>query len=454
MTRGFLRVVRAIDARRLSLGAAVLLATMWVQVISGFDVLSGSSSAGSPAFMLAFAGVSCLLVAFPQAADRMFVRPPWAVVALGVSLATTLAGLSYGQALFSPEVFGWLSSALLGAACLVLIVAVMVPALHCFSRPGFLALVFVSYAAKRMLEGVVEGVSFDVVVAVVAFVVPFAVMGMASFGSRGTQVPAMPGGAGAAGHEPPVSWLALLVMALAGAIVLSGGTMDVSVSGPPGVVAIASDVVGSALLVLGCRLAFERSGIAETYRPVFVVATVEAVFLCASGAGALPWRACTIFAGVLLWLPAYDLARAGVSTALRVYGACNLGQIACGWIASGEAGHAALHGLCALVTLACVAAPLVEGRRARAVTPASVSATEGRGALSGMLARVCADVARESGLSEREAEVLLLLAQGLSRQAIGEQMGLSEATVKTYIHRIYAKLDVHSQTELARRIYG
>jgi DNA-binding NarL/FixJ family response regulator len=43
------------------------------------------------------------------------------------------------------------------------------------------------------------------------------------------------------------------------------------------------------------------------------------------------------------------------------------------------------------------------------------------------------------GLTEREAEVLGLIAAGLSNTEIAAQLYLSEATVKTHINRIFAK---------------
>lgn len=45
-------------------------------------------------------------------------------------------------------------------------------------------------------------------------------------------------------------------------------------------------------------------------------------------------------------------------------------------------------------------------------------------------------------LSERETEVLVLLAQGLTNRQIAEALFLSPETVKTYVSRLYAKLGV------------
>jgi DNA-binding NarL/FixJ family response regulator len=43
------------------------------------------------------------------------------------------------------------------------------------------------------------------------------------------------------------------------------------------------------------------------------------------------------------------------------------------------------------------------------------------------------------GLTEREAEVLQLIATGLSNTEIATRLFVTEATVKTHINRIFAK---------------
>jgi DNA-binding NarL/FixJ family response regulator len=50
-------------------------------------------------------------------------------------------------------------------------------------------------------------------------------------------------------------------------------------------------------------------------------------------------------------------------------------------------------------------------------------------------------------LAEREREVLDLLAQGFMYKEIADKLGISFETVRTYIRRIYEKLQVRSRTE-------
>ncbi|WIN00801.1 response regulator transcription factor [Actinoplanes oblitus] len=49
-------------------------------------------------------------------------------------------------------------------------------------------------------------------------------------------------------------------------------------------------------------------------------------------------------------------------------------------------------------------------------------------------------------LTRREIEVMALVAEGLSNQAIGARLHLTAGTVKSHLARIYAKLDVDSRT--------
>jgi DNA-binding NarL/FixJ family response regulator len=52
-------------------------------------------------------------------------------------------------------------------------------------------------------------------------------------------------------------------------------------------------------------------------------------------------------------------------------------------------------------------------------------------------------------LSERETEVLRLLAQGLSNREIAERLFLAEGTVKNYVSTIISKLQANDRTQAA-----
>jgi LuxR family maltose regulon positive regulatory protein len=54
-------------------------------------------------------------------------------------------------------------------------------------------------------------------------------------------------------------------------------------------------------------------------------------------------------------------------------------------------------------------------------------------------------------LSEREREVLCLVANGMSNQEIADELILSIGTVKAHVHNIYGKLGVQSRTQAIAR---
>ena len=81
-------------------------------------------------------------------------------------------------------------------------------------------------------------------------------------------------------------------------------------------------------------------------------------------------------------------------------------------------------------------------------TQESRETLEGRETREGRDARKPPD-----GLTAREAEVLALLASGLSNAEIGQRLYLSHATVKTHINRIFAKTGARDRAQAVRYAY-
>ncbi|GAA3461825.1 response regulator [Saccharothrix longispora] len=58
-------------------------------------------------------------------------------------------------------------------------------------------------------------------------------------------------------------------------------------------------------------------------------------------------------------------------------------------------------------------------------------------------------VRQVAGLTEREVEVLALLGLGMSNADVGQRLHMSEATVKTYVSRLLAKLGLTNRVQAA-----
>ena len=70
--------------------------------------------------------------------------------------------------------------------------------------------------------------------------------------------------------------------------------------------------------------------------------------------------------------------------------------------------------------------------------PAAVEVTEATDALS-------------EPLTERELEVLRLIAVGMSNRGIAQRLFVAVSTVKKHINNIYRKLEAHSRTQAVAR---
>ncbi|HYQ15661.1 MAG TPA: LuxR C-terminal-related transcriptional regulator [Polyangiaceae bacterium] len=57
------------------------------------------------------------------------------------------------------------------------------------------------------------------------------------------------------------------------------------------------------------------------------------------------------------------------------------------------------------------------------------------------------------GFKLRSQQLLQLLVQGLGNRAIAAELGLREATVKTYLHEVYGTLGVRSRTEALAELH-
>ncbi|SOD82353.1 response regulator transcription factor [Streptomyces sp. Ag109_G2-15] len=65
-----------------------------------------------------------------------------------------------------------------------------------------------------------------------------------------------------------------------------------------------------------------------------------------------------------------------------------------------------------------------------------------------------AAVEAPDGLTARETEVLVLIAEGLSNQEIARKLHVSTATVKTHINNLFAKTGLKDRAQAVRYAYG
>jgi DNA-binding CsgD family transcriptional regulator len=63
-----------------------------------------------------------------------------------------------------------------------------------------------------------------------------------------------------------------------------------------------------------------------------------------------------------------------------------------------------------------------------------------------------ASVSAADGLTQREREVALLVADGLRSREVAERLGIASQTVKSHLKTIFDKLGVRNRVELARRL--
>jgi LuxR family maltose regulon positive regulatory protein len=63
----------------------------------------------------------------------------------------------------------------------------------------------------------------------------------------------------------------------------------------------------------------------------------------------------------------------------------------------------------------------------------------------------CASITSIEPITERELEVLQLIAAGLSNREIGDSLAIATSTVKRHAHNLYIELGVKSRTQAVAR---
>jgi DNA-binding NarL/FixJ family response regulator len=91
-----------------------------------------------------------------------------------------------------------------------------------------------------------------------------------------------------------------------------------------------------------------------------------------------------------------------------------------------------------------------------------IDVIEGGAPMTGQIARRVIEAFRkpakngisESQLTERELEVIQLIATGYANKEIASQLGVAVSTIRRHIENIYSKLHVHCRTQAAAKYLG
>jgi LuxR family maltose regulon positive regulatory protein len=84
--------------------------------------------------------------------------------------------------------------------------------------------------------------------------------------------------------------------------------------------------------------------------------------------------------------------------------------------------------------------------------PTALAAEHLRNVLNRLEGTASAESAGWKGLSQRERDIMLVLATHAGTKAVARALGLAPETVKHHLKRIYAKLGVHTREEALARV--
>ena len=105
---------------------------------------------------------------------------------------------------------------------------------------------------------------------------------------------------------------------------------------------------------------------------------------------------------------------------------------------------------------------LLKSNSSEEVVQAVIGVMEGGAPMTGQIARRVIEAFRkpaQNGLSDaqltdRELEVIQLIAKGFANKEIAAQLGVAVSTIRRHIENIYSKLHVHCRTEAAAKYLG
>lgn len=245
-----------------------------------------------------------------------------------------------------------------------------------------------------------------------------------------------------------VHGVALSRMAPSVALATNLVTLVLLVAGSVGLV-LRRDSSHADLLLYAAALLMLAGALLQPMSP----ATVVASNACSSAGAAFSW--------MLLWMALASIGMRNPTGALWAFGTGYVMQ-ALALALGTEIGRAATSALGATssvanvvytVTMVAFVGYLLVGLRGFSFSKAfsdivPVATLELPDTTDALIASRCSNVARMFELTEREHEVLTLLARGHGGPDIQNALTISQNTAKTHVRHIYRKLNVHSQQEL------
>lgn len=449
------------QARTLCLGVAVVVNVAWSYCVMhlgryGIDPsLDPMTCVALPCYVGYIAGGLPMMLWPGRAEELACQKGLLPALALMMMFVAVLLGFAPVQHAFSMTLFVIFANFVSGLVCAFSKAVTYVPLIMQASRMPFLGAVLSAHCIVYLLSEAFT-ITYSTLMLMIVFVLPVVMIALVRYGASPNLVsPQGPDWPALRGKVRPLAAIACaaLVVTLCDCAASSRGWIVSLDSMPPS----ASPLVAVATVVFGCLLAIATAQavrwlkLPNCYQLFFAVMLVG---LMASAGDEPLFAIPSIYPHAMFWLLVYDVSRRGMMAPMQAFGAhiVILHGLDLAWaFVEGTAAVTPLM-LAFYAGALCLtaASPLRHPEPLWLPTDRPVGARD----ISRCLNEICAQAAREYGLSEREREVLYLLAQGRARRVICSELSLSEGTVRSHTTHIYAKLGVHSSNELIDKIYG
>ncbi len=410
--------------------------------------------------------MALVFLTLPRVVDRLRAALSSAVPTI-MSVATVLYGVAFLQDGMDPAALVDICCFLLGACYVWFILTLYALLGRVVSMPVAIAGITVAQIVEQVLASALNAVFADIVLVGACVVLPPAVAAILAVALRAPQadLPRM--------TYPPATRnyqiLLIVVVALASTVmsrvcsVGAWGTARSDYQADNGLLVI---LVACALLALFAFVSLYKpcgAPLNIRYQPAFLLMVGGCLFMFYTAPlapiEAFPLKsldyALEFLGHVTMWVVAVDSSQRLAFHPNRVFGLMLVVGpfIRLLWPSDGASDVAVLL-MTYLVVVVVAVLPYINdylGQRTTVTGPAGTGNSENAdtgATLMGAVCNRCIELAAAHGLTDRELEVLELLACGKTRANVQDLLFISESTVKTHIKHIYAKFDVATVTEL------